>query len=136
MRNIAFLCFLLFTNSAIAITPGEFIGRSTRGTTFVLVMDGGWRKPPSGSTVEVWQPTIYIYRAKKSYTNQLPSNCSLPGTTQAEWHVMECEKDASTLLSNVKYKVIQHANGKVEMRCLAGCSSQVPRVFKYVESSA
>ena len=133
MRLPILLSLLFLAGSAIADTPGEFVGKSVKGTTFVLDMDGASLERMPDSFGDIWKPQIYIYRGKKNYKNQLPSNCSLPRAGDAEWKVMDCEVVAATPLSGVKYKIVHPMkNGEIKLRCIEGCNSNVPTFFQYV----
>lgn len=129
--RISLIIIFLFTIQNANATPGEFIGRSASGITFILDMDGAFRDPKPGTNVGTWKPDIYQYRGKKNYEKKLSSNCSIPGADSSDWKLMECIEDASTPLSKVEYKVIVKSAFDIKMECTKGCTALIPKLFRY-----
>ncbi len=135
MKVLSSLLFLLIALPAYANTPGVFAGKSDSGIHFSLPMDGAEVSVKDG--VEIWKPKVYSSKDKKlMYENQLPTNCIV--SRKANWATFErivCETSSNTPLSNVHYELDKKKYDAVpieELRCIKGCNSDVPRIFRYV----
>ncbi len=126
--KIPALSGLFLSAAVLASTPGEMYGASATKNSFRLNLDGA-----QGNNA-AWYPRIYMTAGKAPDEQQLPSHCAISWHVEAGFERMTCQHDAKSPLSNAVYLLdleLFKSNGSVVLRCVEGCTSEIPALFTY-----